>query len=265
MNKLQLFENPEFGKIRVVERNGEPWFVAADVCRALEIEESHVAMRRLDDDEKGRCSIPTLGGEQEMTVVNEPGLYALVLGSRKPDAKKFKRWITHDVLPSIRKHGAYMTEHTIDSLLENPDLIIELATKLKDERAERQRLEQENEIQKQTILDYEPKVAYYETILQSKELLAVSQIAADYGLSAKALNKILHEEGIQHRVGRQLVLYRKHMGKGYTKSVTHPFIRADGTPDSQIFTKWTQRGRLEIHRILESRGIKAIMDLEDEN
>lgn len=108
MNELQVFENSQFGAIRAIERDGEPWFVAADVCRALELGEVHVAMRRLDDDEKGRCSIPTPGGGQEMSVVNEPGLYSLVLGSRKPEAKAFKRWITHEVIPAIRKTGGYI-------------------------------------------------------------------------------------------------------------------------------------------------------------
>lgn len=105
MNELQVFESAQFGQVRTVQKDGEPWFVAADVCRALEVGEAHVAMRRLDDDEKGRFSIPTLGGNQEMSIVNEPGLYSLVLGSRKPEAKSFKRWITHEVIPSIRRHG----------------------------------------------------------------------------------------------------------------------------------------------------------------
>lgn len=109
MNKLQIFENSEFGKIRVTEINSEPWFVAADVCRALEISDTWNALQRLDDDEKGTCSISTLGGEQKMNIVNEPGLYTLVLGSRKPEAKSFKRWVTHEVIPAIRKHGAYIT------------------------------------------------------------------------------------------------------------------------------------------------------------
>lgn len=107
MNELQIFENPEFGKIRVVEKDGEPWFVAVDVCRALELGNSRQALTRLDDDEKGVISTDTPGGTQEMSIVNEPGLYTLVLGSRKPEAKAFKRWITHDVIPSIRKTGGY--------------------------------------------------------------------------------------------------------------------------------------------------------------
>lgn len=107
MEALKLFENPEFGKIRVVEKDGEPWFVAVDVCRALELGNSRQALTRLDDDEKGVISTDTPGGTQEMSIVNEPGLYTLVLGSRKPEAKAFKRWITHDVIPSIRKTGGY--------------------------------------------------------------------------------------------------------------------------------------------------------------
>ncbi|NCE63728.1 hypothetical protein D1159_03825 [Pseudoflavonifractor sp. 524-17] len=116
MNDLQIFENPKFGQIRVIERGGEPWFVAADVCRALEISDTWNALQRLDDDEKGTCSISTPGGEQKMNIVNEPGLYSLVLGSRKPEAKAFKRWITHEVIPSIRKTGSYTFDGTSKEL-----------------------------------------------------------------------------------------------------------------------------------------------------
>lgn len=105
---LEVFNNPEFGSVRVVSRDGEPWFVAADVCKALELSDVSMSVRKLDDDEKGTSSICTLGGEQKMTIVNEPGLYGLVIGSRKPEAKAFKRWITHDVIPAIRKTGGYI-------------------------------------------------------------------------------------------------------------------------------------------------------------
>ena len=105
MNDLKVFENPNLGKVRVIERNGEPWFVVADVCNALEIDRTQT--RRLDDDEKGVYSMQTPGGAQMMNIVNESGLYALVLGSRKPEAKAFKRWVTHEVLPAIRRTGRY--------------------------------------------------------------------------------------------------------------------------------------------------------------
>lgn len=110
MNEMQIFEREEFGQIRTTTVNGEPWFVAVDVCRALEISQNRNAVARLDDDEKGVRSMDTPGGLQQVTIINEPGLYTLVLGSRKPEAKAFKRWITHEVLPSIRKTGAYATD-----------------------------------------------------------------------------------------------------------------------------------------------------------
>lgn len=106
-NHLQVFSSQEFGEVRTTVIDGEPWFVAADVCRALELSNSRMAISRLDDDEKGVSSTDTLGGKQEMQIVNEPGLYSLVLGSRKPEAKAFKRWITHEVIPAIRKTGGY--------------------------------------------------------------------------------------------------------------------------------------------------------------
>ena len=114
MNQLQIFSHEQFGQVRTVILNGEIWFVAADVCRALELSDTHKAVDRLDDDEKGTNSIPTLGGPQDMLTVNEPGLYALILGSRKPEARAFKRWITHEVLPQIRRTGAYFTGEPAD-------------------------------------------------------------------------------------------------------------------------------------------------------
>ena len=107
MNDLQIFENSQFGSIRTVTRDGEPWFVAKDVCEALELGNSRQALVRLDDDEKDVISTDTPGGVQEVSIVNEPGLYTLILGSRKPEAKAFKRWVTHDILPAIRKTGRY--------------------------------------------------------------------------------------------------------------------------------------------------------------
>ena len=107
MNELKVFQNDQFGAVRVIPRDGEPWFVAADVCRVLEIGNSRMATERLDKDEKGVSTIDTPGGRQEMTIINEPGLYDLIFCSRKPEAKAFKRWITHEVIPAIRKHGEY--------------------------------------------------------------------------------------------------------------------------------------------------------------
>ena len=112
-NKLMIFENDAFGKVRTLNLNGEPWFVAADVCKALELGNPSMTVERLDDDEKGISTIDTLGGKQRMAIINEPGLYSLVITSRKPEAKAFKRWITHEVIPAIRKRGVYITDEKL--------------------------------------------------------------------------------------------------------------------------------------------------------
>ena len=139
MNKLQTFKNETFGEVRTVMRDGEPWFVAADVCRALDIGNTSMALERLDNDEKMTLSLTDShsgqrGGAQSYTIINEAGLYTLVLGSRKPEAKAFKRWITHEVIPSIRKHGAYLTAETAERLMADPDFQIKLLTRLRDEQ-----------------------------------------------------------------------------------------------------------------------------------
>lgn len=129
-NKLMTFENAAFGKIRTLTIDGEPWFVAADVCRALEIGNPTDAMRRLDADERTLVSIEGASNGLPVNVVNEPGLYTLILGSRKPEAKAFRRWITHEVIPAIRKYGGYMTKSLLEQVLENPNLIYEFARRM---------------------------------------------------------------------------------------------------------------------------------------
>ena len=190
--------------------------------------------------------------------------YRLAMKAKNAAAEAFQAKIADEVIPSIRKHGAYMTEQTIDQILSDPDTIIKLATDLKTERAKRKAVEAENERQRQTIKDFEPIKQYVDIILESTGTLTTSQIAADYDLSARTLNKILHEEGVQHNVNGQWILYRKHMGMGYTKSKTIPITRSDGSPDTKLHTQWTQKGRMMIHEILTRRGIKAVMDKEIE-
>ena len=142
-NKLMIFENEAFGKVRTLNLNGEPWFVAADVCKALELGNPSMTVERLDDDEKGISTIDTLGGKQRMAIINEPGLYSLVITSRKPEAKAFKRWITHEVIPAIRKHGAYMTKSVLEQVLENPELVLLMAQRMLEEQWKNELLQQE--------------------------------------------------------------------------------------------------------------------------
>lgn len=169
MNDLKVFESAEFGKVRVVQKNGEPWFVAADVCGALEVDRAQT--RRLDDDEKGVYSIPTPGGEQEMTVINEPGLYSLVLVSRKPEAKAFKRWITHDVIPAIRKTGGYIAgeESMSDDELMAKALIM----------AQRKIAERDKRIADLNVKAaiYKPKVVFADAIIAYKSSIIVGNLA----------------------------------------------------------------------------------------
>lgn len=144
-------------------------------------------------------------------------------------------------------------------MIEDP---IKRAERWIEEQRQMKYLAEQNEVKDQLIAEYEPKISYLDTILESKGLLATSQIAADYGMTAQALNKILHEDRVQHKVGGQWILYKNHMNKGYTKSQTINITRTDGSPDTKMNTKWTQKGRLFIHEILEDRGITALMDIE---
>ena len=207
-NEITVFQNDQFGSVRTIIRNGEPWFVAADVCRALELGDTHKAVERLDDDEKGRSSIPTLGGAQELLMVNEPGLYALVLGSRKPETRAFKRWITHEVIPTIRKHGGYLTPPTIEQLLDNPDLIVEMALKLKAEREKTTALERE-------LLVAKPKAEYFDDLVDRNTLTGVRETAKELDWSERNFTRFLLDNGFAYRDQKsRLQPYAKHIEDG---------------------------------------------------
>ena len=222
------------------------------LCDCLEITKHRDAISRLDSDERGSVKLDTLGGKQDIAAINEYGLYSLVLSSRKPEAKEFKRWITHDVIPAIRKTGSYSM--VIPQTL--PEALRAYADEVESHNATKAIVAQ----QEQQIAEFKPVKDYVDKILSSKSCLAITQIAADYGLSAQELNKILHEAGLQRKVGDQWILYKQHMAKGFTKSETFTFCRSDGRLDSKITTKWTQKGRLEIHSILTKLNIHAVCE-----
>lgn len=180
MNSLKVFENKEFGKVRTIMTDSEPLFIAADVCKALDIKNFTQAVSRLDTDERAMLNI---GRQGRTNVVNEYGLYNLVLASRKPEAKAFKRWITHEVIPAIRKHGGYLTPDKTEELLNDPDLIIQLATNLKEERAARSHAEQQLAVAK-------PKVLFADAVAASDSTILIGDLA-----------KIIKQNG--HAVGQQ--------------------------------------------------------------
>lgn len=257
MDNLQIFNSEEFGAVRTVTIENEPWFVGKDVATILGYKDTSDAMKRhVDEDDKGVGEIPTPGGKQNMKVINESGLYSLILSSKLPSAKKFKRWITSEVLPTIRKHGVYMTDDVLEQAVFNPDFMIGLLTKLKEEQEQRKLLQKENQKLAIKIEKDKSKVDYVDTILNSKNTMTITQIAKDYDLSGRELNKILHNEKIQYKCGNQWLLYAKHIGKGYTKSNT--FV--DDFGGTRVNTKWTQKGRLMIHELLTKLGYVAIMD-----
>lgn len=252
MTDLQIFNNDRFGQVRIIPVDGELMFVAKDVCDCLEITKHRDAISRLDSDERGSVKLDTPGGKQDIAAINEYGLYSLVLSSRKPEAKDFKRWITHDVIPAIRKTGSYSM--VIPQTL--PEALRAYADEVESHNATKAIVAQ----QEQQIAEFKPVKDYVDKILSSKSCLAITQIAADYGMSAQELNKILHEAGLQRKVGDQWILYKQHMAKGFTKSETFTFCRSDGRLDSKITTKWTQKGRLEIHSILTKLNIHAVCE-----
>ena len=190
--KLQTW-NYESSEIRTIEKDGEPWFVGKDVATILGYSNPRKALTdHVDAEDKGVTKCDTLGGIQDLTIINESGLYSLVLSSKLPNAKKFKRWVTNEVLPSIRKHGAYMTEQTLERALTSPDFLIELATQLKAEQEQRKQLETTVAVQEQQIAELQPKASYYDVILNCKDLLSITSIAKDYGKSGVWLNRYLH-------------------------------------------------------------------------
>lgn len=179
MKQLQVFNNQEFGQVRTMIIDGSPWFVAKDVCECLDINNSRQALARLDSDEKNSVILNDgTPGNPEKGIVNEYGLYSLVLSSRKPSAKAFKRWITHEVIPAIRKHGAYMTGETLEQALTSPDFLIRLATELKTEQEARRLAEQKIEADK-------PKVLFADSVAASHGSILVGELA-----------KLLNQNGI---------------------------------------------------------------------
>lgn len=257
MNKLQIFQYQD-KQIRTIARDGEPWWVLKDVCEVLEISNPTMTASRLDSDEVTKFNLGGLSGETN--VINESGLYNVILRSDKPQAKPFRKWVTGEVLPAIRKHGGYLTPDKIEEALLNPDTLIRLATDLKAERAKRRNLETENAQQKQLIAEYRPKASYYDVVLQTKDALSTSQIAKDYGKSAKWLNSLLHNLKVQYNQGGVWLLYQKYAEQGFTRSKTHTYCGDDGTQHSKLHTYWTQKGRLFIYDLLKSKGIFPLIE-----
>lgn len=257
-NEIKIFENPDFGKVRTMEINGEPYFVGKDVAEILGYTNASKAITdHVDSDDKGVTNCYTLGGNQNLTVINESGLYSLILSSKLPKAKQFKRWVTSEVLPSIRRHGMYAT----DELIANPDIAIAAFTALKEEREKNRRLSDTVAVQTQQIAELQPKASYYDVVLNCKDLISTTQIAKDYGKSAMWLNAYLHSKRVQFKQGSIWLLYAEHAEKGYTSTKTQPYNGSDGEVHTSVHTYWTQKGRLFIYSLLKSDGIVPLIEM----
>ena len=251
MSELKIF-NYQDNEIRTVQQGNETWWVLKDVCEVLGIQNTTDVARRLDSDEVVRFNLGGLSGETN--IINESGLYNVILRSDKPAAKQFKRWVTHEVLPSIRKHGAYATPATLEAMLNDPDTMITTLQALKTEREEKKALQVQVAQRDQLIGELKPKADYVDWILNNPGLVTITQIAKDYGMSGQAMNRQLYELEIQYKQSGQWLLYRKHHGMGYTHSETIAFNRSDGREDTKMETKWTQKGRLFIYELLKEKA-----------
>ena len=193
MSEIQIF-NYNSTEIRTIQKDGEPWFVLKDVCQVLDIGSPHKVAERLDHDEKGRNLIPTPGGDQDMTIINESGLYNVILRSDKPEARPFRKWVTSEVLPTIRRHGMYATPDTVEKMLADPDTTIKLLETIKQERAARLALEAQAEADK-------PKVLFADAVSASHTSILVGDLA-----------KLLRQNGVEIGQNR---LFRFLREKGY--------------------------------------------------
>ena len=286
MNNLQIFENPDFGQVRMVMIEDNPYFVGKDVAEILGYKNPNEAIQdHVDNEDKFLRSsmgsemlklfssvkdIQNKFGRQDNWFINESGVYALVFSSKLPKAKEFKRWVTSEVLPAIRKHGAYMTEQTVEKAFTSPDFLIQLATNLKKEQKARQEAEAksyklENEVVglNEKISELKPKADYVDRILKSTSLVTTTQIAKDYGMGAPTFNKKLKELKVQHNVGGQWVLTYKYQGKGYASSETIEVEKKDGSTKTVMHTKWTQKGRLFLHDLLKKHNILPMIEKAD--
>ena len=264
MNELKIFNSPEFGQVRTLTIGGEPWFVGKDVAVALGYTNPQKAIRdHVDAEDMTVNDSFTVNGTKGI-LINESGLYSLVMGSKLPTAKQFKHWITGEVIPSIRKYGAYLTPEKVEEVLLNPDTLIRLATELKEERALRKAAELDAASAKQLIGELKPKADYTDRILSSKGTVPTTAIAKDYGMSAKTMNKLLHDLKVQYKIGKQWFLYAKYQDKSYTHSKTFDFVHTDGRPDTNMQTEWTQKGRLFLYELLKKNGILPMIERSDD-
>lgn len=233
----------------------EPLFLAKDVAEWIEYDLSSInkLVQNVDDEEKVRSIIPTLGGEQEMWMLTEDGVYEILMQSRKPKAKLFKKEVK-SILKSIRLNGGYIANQeqlTPEQIVANALIVAQNIINNQNRQIEEMSVK---------MSELEKKSDYLDLILESKETVTVTQIAQDYGMSAKAFNKILMKLGIQHKVNGQWILYAKYLGEGYVHSKTVSITRSNGMKDTVMNTEWKQKGRIFLYNLLKDNGYIPLIE-----
>ncbi|PAV33112.1 phage repressor protein/antirepressor Ant [Leuconostoc lactis] len=248
--EVQVFDN-----LKVKEENGQVLFDAESAAFGIGLiktskGQQYVRWERVNE----YLGLSTSGQlVKRGDFITEPQLYKLAIKANSAQAEKFQDWVTSEVLPAIRKHGTYMTDQTIEEVLTNPDTISRLATDLKNERREKLMLAQQ-------VTELKPKADYTDLILSNKTLVTITFIAKDYGMSGLAMNKLLHDLGVQYSQSGVWLLYAKHQTKGWTQSETTEVVRKDGSKKLVMNTKWTQKGRLGLYELLKDNGYLPLIE-----
>ena len=254
-DKVQVFEHEKFGSIRTLTRDGEPWFVGKDIAKGLNYSNTRDAIsKHVDKEDKTSVAICDTGSnyKSKTVIINESGMYSLILSSKKPEAKDFKHWVTSDVLPTIRKHGFYASDAVLESFLNDPDMAIGAFSKLKAEKEKIIRLEAEN----RQLAD---KCRYLDLILSCDNAIPITVIAKDYGMTGNEMNSELKALGIQYKLpSGTWVLMDRYADKGYTRSNTFVYDKRKGR--CSVHTVWTQLGRKFIYEKLKSTGILPLCE-----
>ncbi len=273
MEEMKLFKF-EGNEVRTLKINDEPYFVGKDVAEILGYALPTKAIQDHVDKEDQRSEIVNKSqffqngtGFMNVDLITESGVYSLIFSSKLPKAKKFKRWVTSEVLPAIRKHGAYMTDQKAFDVVHNKDglasLLQQAADQLREKDIQIEQVKAENKNLSIQLEESNKKVSYLDIILGTPDVLATTQIAADYGYSAVKFNQILYKLGIQHKVNSQWILYRVYMGKGYVTSKLFTYKDTKGRDRSKTTTYWTQKGRKLIYDVLREDNILPLIERDD--
>ncbi|MCM1440686.1 MAG: phage antirepressor KilAC domain-containing protein [Roseburia sp.] len=259
-NTLQIFNNSDFGEIRTIEENERVMFCGKDIAVSLGYADTKKALAQhcRRDGVAIYPLIDSLGREQQAKFIDEGNVYRLIAHSKLPSAERFERWVFDEILPSIRKHGAYLTAEKLHEVLSEPRNLATLLNTLADEQAKSKRLEEENLALSEEVSVLSEKANYCDRILDTKNAVPVTQIAKDYGMSAMGFNKMLHDYGVQYPIRKTWALYTKYAKLGYTQSKTYLIDRNR----SSMSTCWTQKGRLFLYELLKEKGVLPMCERE---